>query len=371
VPAITEAAIRRLASVRGERAPITSCYLDVDGRRFVRRQDVEHELDALLRDARQRANGHESVHDDLHRIERYIRNGFDRSRTRGLAFFACSAHDLWEVIELPVPVRTQLVINHAPAVGQLEAVVHEHEAVGVLLADRQRARIFVFEMGELVERSELIDELPRDLDTRGERERGTTEHHVEELAHQHLRNAARAAFELWQHHPFEHLAIGAPEHIANEIEADLHPYLRERLCGRIHVPVGAAHDDVLAAAEAVEHEVDRERQAADVDRLRQAVATGGRGTAGLAATLRALSERRVERLFVSKGFSEEGWRCPSTGTLALVGPASPVTGEPMKRVGDIVEEAIEEALTQHVPVTICDRNADLDVLGRVGALLRY
>ncbi len=45
VPALTEAAIRELASIKGQAAPVTSCYLDVDGRRFVRRQDLEHELD--------------------------------------------------------------------------------------------------------------------------------------------------------------------------------------------------------------------------------------------------------------------------------------------------------------------------------------
>jgi peptide chain release factor subunit 1 len=371
VPAITEAAIRQLAGLRGERAPITSCYLDVDGRRFLRRQDVEHELEALLRDARQRANGHQSVHEDLQRIESYIRSSFDRGRTRGLAFFACSAHDLWEVIELPVPVRSQVVINHMPAVGQLEAVVHEHEAIGVLLADRQRARLFVFDLGELVEHTELIDELPRDVDTRGERERGTPQHHVEELAHQHLRNAARAAFDLWQNRPFHHLAIGAPEHIVNEVESALHPYLRDRLRGRVHVPVGAGLDEVLTAAEEVEREVERRNQARQVDRLREAVATGRRGAAGLRDTLAALNERRVERLFVSKGFAEEGWRCSSSQVLAVRGPASPVTGEPMVRVPDVVEEAIEEVLTQGVPVTICDGNADLDVLGRIGALLRY
>ena len=49
----------------------------------------------------------------------------------------------------------------------------------------------------------------------------------------------------------------------------------------------------------------------------------------------------------------------------------PDTGAPMERVDDVVEDAIEEALTQGVPVTICVGNADLDVLGRIGALLRY
>ncbi|MEX2294273.1 MAG: hypothetical protein WD691_10845 [Acidimicrobiales bacterium] len=368
---LTEAAVRELAGIRGDVAPITSCYLDVDGRRLVRQQDIEHELDGMLRDARQRANGHASVHDDLRRIEAFVRGGLDRKETRGLAIFACAASEIWEVIELPVPVRSKVVINHAPAVGQLESVVREHEPIGVLLADRQRARLFVFELGRLVDRSELIDELPRDYDVRGMRERGTPDHHVEELAHQHLRHAARAAFELWQGRGFHHLAIGAPEAIASALEDSLHPYLRERLCGRIHVAVDASHAEVRAAAESVEAEVEREHEAALVVRLREAAATDRRGVAGLASTLTALNERRVERLVVSKGYSQQGWRCSQTGALAEVGPTNPANGAPMDRVQDVVEDAIEEALSQGVGVTICVGNADLDVLGQIGALLRY
>ncbi|MET0728540.1 MAG: hypothetical protein ABWZ76_09625 [Acidimicrobiales bacterium] len=368
---LSEAAIRELAGIRGESAPITSFYLDVDGRRLVRQQDVELELDVQLRAARERANGHESVHHDLRRIEAFVRAGVDRSSTRGLAIFASAANDLWEVIELPVPVRSHVVINHAPAIGQLESVVREHEPIGVLLADRQRARLFVFELGRLAEHSELIDELPRDYDTRGMRERGTPEPHVEELAHQHLRHAARAAFGLWQGHGFQHLAIGAPDAIASELEGALHPYLRERLAGRIHLGVTAAIHEVQAAAQEIENRVERARDAAIVARLKEAAATGGRGVVGLADTLAVLNEHRVERLVVSQGFSQEGWRCPETGALAAVGPTNPRNGATMARVTDVVEDAIEEAIIQGLPVTICIGNADLDVLGRIGALLRY
>ena len=108
-----------------------------------------------------------------------------------------------------------------------------------------------------------------------------------------------------------------------------------------------------------------------MSRLKEAAATGRRGVAGLAGTLAALHERRVERLVVSKGFAQDGWRCPETGALAIVGPTNPANGAAMERVGDVVEDAIEEALAQGVPVTICLGNADLDVLGRIGALLRY
>lgn len=368
---INEAAVRELAGIRGETAPITSCYLDVDGRRLARQQDVEHELDGLLRDARRKADGDASVQDDLRRIESYVRAGLDRSTTRGLAFFASSATDLWEVIELPVPVRSKVVINHAPAVGQLESVLHEHASIGVLLADKQRARLFVFELGTLVDRSEVLDELPRDYDSRGDRERGTPDHHIEELAQQHLRHAAQAAFDLWQTHGFQHLTVGASDEIANEVERFLHPYLQDRLCGRVKVGVGASHTEVLRAAEAVEAEVDRREEAEVVDRLREATLAGRRGVGGLAATLDALNDHRVEHLVVSKHYAQEGWRCPTSGYLAAKGPSHPVHASPLDLVDDVVEDAIEEALTQKVPVTICVDNPDLDVLGRIGALLRY
>lgn len=368
---LSDASVHELASIRGEAGPITTCYLDVDGRRLVRPQDVEQELETLLRSARQRAEDEPSVLEDLARIEKFVRAGIDRHGVRGLVFVASAANDLWKAIPLPVRVRSQVAINNAPAVGQLESILQGHEPIGVLLADRQRARLFVFELGQLAEHSELLDELPRDYDARGHSERGTTESHVEELAHQHLRHAAQAAFRLFQQRPFAHLVVGATEAVAGELEAALHPYLRERLGGRIHVAIDAPETVVQEAAETVELQLEKARDAEVVERLREAVASGRKGVAELGPTLDALNERRVERLVVSQGFSREGWRCPDTGSLHAVGPNHPTTGVAMVRVPDVVEDAIEAALSTKVPVTICVGDADLDVLGRIGALLRY
>ena len=370
--AITEAAIRELASMRGRKAPITSCYLDVDGRRVARQQDLEHEVEVLLKGARSRADGQPSVAADLRRIESYVRDGLDRSRVRGVAIFACSADDLWRVVELPVPVHTRVVVNHAPAVGQLESVVREHEPIGVLMADRQRARMFVFALGELVERSELFEELPRETDVRGMRDRGGDHPQVLEAhTQQHLRNAAQVAFEVWSQHPFAHLAIAAPDDLASQLEADLHPYLRERLSGRLAVPVTAGHAEVLAAAHQVESQVEREREAQVVERLREAVAVGRKGLVGLAGTVEALADRRVDTLIVSQGFVAPGWRCGGCDRLAAMGRRCKQCGGDMVEVEDLVEDAIEEALAQSCGVEICVGNADLDVMGRIGALLRY
>jgi peptide chain release factor subunit 1 len=350
VAVLTEADVRELAGFKGEAAPVTSLYLDVDGAHHVRRKDLLHELDLLLKSVRPKHADDQSVVKDLKRIEDLVRGGFDRSHVRGLAVFSCSAHDFWRVVELPVAVRSQVVVNHTPAVRQLETVIDEYERFGVLLADKVRARMFVYELGELVESSELL---------------------VEDHGHDHLKHAADVAFQILKADGYERLIIGAPEEIANELNVVLHPYLKERVVARCHIRVDASAEEIRQAALGVEADVERQREAEAVARLRDAVGAHNRGVAGLDDTLAALVERRVDVLLVSSGFTARGWRCGGCGWIGRVGRTCGVCGAEMHEVADVVEEAIEEALAQSCEVEVCVGNADLDVLGQIGALLRY
>lgn len=369
--AITEQDIRELAGFRGELAPVTSCYLDVDGAVHVRHADVVRELDTLLRGARARMNGDHSVATDLRRIEEHVKGGLDRSHTRGLAIFSCSAHDWWRVIDLPVRVRSQLVVNHTPSIRQLEMVVDEYERFGVLLVDRQRARMFVFDLGELVESNAVVDELPRGDDDDRSFTKDHVRDHAADRAQQHLRHAAALAFETFRTSEFQRLILGAADDIAAEVESVLHPYLRERVVARCTMPVSASDEDVRRAALEVEADVERRREAEVVNRLREAVGAGRRGVAGVDATLQALVERRVETLLVSAGYTEIGWFCGNCRWIGRRGRSCPVCASEMTQVDDVIEQAVDEALAQSCRVETCVGNADLDVLGSIGALLRY
>jgi peptide subunit release factor 1 (eRF1) len=97
----------------------------------------------------------------------------------------------------------------------------------------------------------------------------------------------------------------------------------------------------------------------------------GKGASGLPDTLAALAEHRVDTLLVSQGYGVDGWRCGSCKLLAAKGRACSSCGAEMHAVSDVVEEAVETALMQSCRVEICVDNADLDVAGRIGALLRY
>ena len=75
-------------------------------------------------------------------------------------------------------------------------MIQQYERLGVVLVDKQRARMLVFELGDLVDRSELFDELPRDYDHRGEKERGDVANHVAALTHQHMVRAWEATMRI-------------------------------------------------------------------------------------------------------------------------------------------------------------------------------
>ncbi len=370
-PALTDDQIRKLAGFRPRTGVVTSCYLDVDGRRFPRRAGYEHELDRLVRLARARANGTSLVEADLVAIGRHVADGVDRSTTRGLAMFSCAAEGFWTALALPLPVRNQLVVGHAPAVGQLEAVLRHHEPIGVLLVDRQHARVLVFELGQLTDHSEVVDEALRDVDDRDEKARGDGQGRVDDHVARHVRQAAGAAFEVHQAHPFAHLLVGAPPALIAAVEDALHPYLRERQRERVNLAVGDPVEAVREAAMAAEAAQERARAQVLLDELRERLGRQGRAAAGLDDVLAALADRRVDRLLISAGYQEEGWSCRSCGRLARVGPRCPRCGEGLRSEEDVVAAAVDDALSASCRVEVCDQSADLDVLGRIGALLRY
>lgn len=369
--ALTEDAIRDLAGFKSGAGPVVSLYLDVDGRRWPRYADCEDRAARLVKQALDRVseNGHRDAAADLERVEAQVRGGLARSTTRGLAVFA-SGEALWKVIELPVAVKDQLVVNECPHVHQLEGVFNNHMRFGVLLADRQRARVFVFELGEIVEKDELFEALPRHEDDAGDRDRGHERGHFEAAVHQHLKHAAKAAFEVYKHRPFDHLIVGAPDDIAPELERDLHSYLKERIAARVSVPPSASEHDIRSAVLEVETRVERAKEQAMVERVRNGAAAGRGGVVGLDEVLAAIGERRVDTLVVSQGFATPGWQC-TCGQLATRGRVCAICSAEMDPVEDVVEAAMAGALHQAAHVEMCVDNADLDVAGRIGALTRF
>lgn len=368
---LTKDLVRSLAAFDPGSHPVVSCYLDVDGSRRRGHADLVAAFDHLVRAQQARGPLPRGVDADLERLRTWLK-GLDRKGQRGAAAFVCGGRSWFESVTVPVRFTDQLVVNKHVAVFQLEAALDEYERFGVLLADRQQARMFVYELGALVDHSERFEALARTgADDRGELVKTRVDQQKADQVHQHVKHAAQLAFEVLQRDGFDRLLLGGPAEVRSDLEKVLHPYLRERLAGRVDCSPTSSAAEIRTCAMEAEEKAERRGEAELVGRLREEVGAKARGVAGLEPTLAALAAQRVDRLFVSHGYEAEGWRCEACHRLATVGRTCPGCGREMVHTHDLVEEATRLALEQGTRVEVCLGNADLDVLGRIGALLRY
>src|SRR5205823_10045060 len=118
------------------------------------------------------------------------------------------------------------------------------------------------------------------------------------------------AFDVFQRVGFDRFVIGAPTpDVLSDLEQALHPYLRERVAERVQLPIAIGEEQLQRVIREAEAAIERRDEADLVARLRAGLGSKAKpgAVSGLAATLRALSDRRAERLLVSRGYAAEGW----------------------------------------------------------------
>lgn len=371
---LDHALLRKLADWSPADVPVTSLYLTVDGRRHPRRADYEVRLDELLRSAKAQVDGlpedaARSVDLDLARMSTFVREGFERGDTRGLALFSANEAGLWEDIRVPRPVRDRAFVAPRAELRMLEALLEIYGATCTALVDYEKARLFVLQLGRIDEVHDLWDEVPNRHD-QGGRAQLRRQRHVDDHRQQHLKHVAEALFRLWKDRGFEHLILAGPGDAHRELEGELHEYLRQRVRGKIALAVTATTEEVRSRTLELEEALEREAERAAVAGLLDASATGT-GVTGLEGTLAGLAEGRVADLLVRLELRATGSRCDACGRLSAGTGACPACGARLVEVADVVELAVALAYRSGCRVETVVEDEGLDALGGIGARLRF
>ena len=371
---LSHSLLRRLADWQPGDVPITSFALSVDGRRYPRKTDYEVRLEDLVRRIRRQADGLDrrsarSVLADASAIETFVRDGFDRGGTRGLALFSASDAGLWQEVRIPRPLRDRAIVSPTPDLLQLEAVLSTYGPMCVALLDYAKARLFVVQLGTIEEITDVSDDVPGRHDQGGWAQM-RMQRHVDDHRHRHVKRVANDLFDLNKRRAFHHLILAGPAEAHVDIERDLHPYVRDRVRARISLPMTTSVTDVLARALRIEEELERDAETARIERVSEAAAARSGAVVGLRDTLAALSEGRVAELIVSIDLGSPGTACPVCGRLADEGETCPTCGSPIRRVPDVVEAAVAEAVRHGCRVDTVNGDG-LSTLGGIGALLRF
>ena len=367
--------LRELAALRPEGHKVLSLYVNLDPSEFPtprqRSSEIQSLLDTVERELREDSLPHEQrleLKQDIERVRAFFEREFDASGTRGVAIFSASGIDLFEVQRLTRPVRSEVTIDDSPFIEPLTAMPGD-DGYCVLLVNRQLARVLCGGGANMREVVTIVDDVHRWHD-QGGWSQARFQRGIQKETKDHLKHAADELFKLSKRGIVQRLIIGSPDEMRGEVQDTLHSYLRERIAGWIDIDVKARPAEVTREAAAIIEKDEREREREWLDRLQSELGRHSRGAAGLADTLEALNERRVEALLVKDGFRAPGYASANSDFLSTE-PGASAVGEELQERDDVIESALESALEQSAEVVVVRHHPDLDAHGSIAAVLRY
>jgi len=364
----------RLATFEPVDLPVISLYLNTqaDGRgdgyiaSFVLR-----ELKAKAQTFPRRSPARASFDTDAARIIAYMEN--IRLPSNGVAIFACSgAGDFFETFSLDAPVdEHKLYVYREPHLYPLARQSDEFPRYAALIANEDAARIYVFGIGENPGESNIKDGGSGRLQPGGWSQARYQRH----IKNYHLHHAKEVVVALEQaalKDKVTHIVLAGDETVLAALRKEFPPHLSERVIDTLRLDIATPEHVVaertLESLQAHEAKMDARR----VERLLDEYRACGLAVIGAHDTLAALSQGRVDELYVS---ASSDAICAGNG-LAGCNPVdesqkgSSLGGGAPAKV-KVREELVRRALLIGANITFIEDAALLADVGGVGATLRY
>jgi peptide chain release factor subunit 1 len=276
-------------------------------------------------------------------------------------------------------VRNGLWWRDTPYARPLIEILDEHERYGVILTDREHARLFTVFLGEIEEHLDVFASADvthiKTTGTDHMRSQMNIERKGDLHARWHLKRVAELMSKVASIYQFDRLILGGTIEAVSELQGLLPKALRTRVVARISLPVDAGESQVLAETSKVEQDVERKREAELVESLITAAAKQKKAARGLDDTLLALQEYRIWELVYADGFAPSGSQCTNCGSL-LSKATEPCgyCGQAVRPISDLMQLAAARVLDMEGKVEQVGGDAGARMkkeAGSVGALLRF
>jgi peptide subunit release factor 1 (eRF1) len=269
-----------------------------------------------------------------------------------------------------------------PYIKPLADYFDAYDRYGVVLVDREGARLFLFNQGTLQDATgmmgEEIKEHTHDAAGRGGRSgRGsgqgrasTLDSYIDQVAVRNLRDVVDLTQRFYRAGRCERIILGGTTENRAHFMSMLPKDLQDKVIGDISIDMYAGPMHVLDRTQVLIRNSVQERKAALVQATISA-AHQEKGSLGLEDTLKALQEQRIQTLVISEGYSAPGASCDYCNYLSTsTEPECPICDGTMQPIEDIVDHLIHRALDLGVEIAFVD-HPDLEAHGSIGALWRF
>lgn len=354
-----------------------SLYLDVDpaanprAEYVTRLKNLIRETAPTIEDREQRfALGY-----DLERLLNYVtlsRSDFKK----GLAVIACGPLGIWRAYHLAVPVREVLVIDQRPYLKPLFDLLDNHQPYVIVMVDRRSARLFLVQLGEIVEYAEESrDDIP------GKHKKGgwyalsqaRYARHIEHHVDRHMETVAGLLEKMLSSGYIGRIAIAGPVEAVSRFRSFLPAEIQSKILTFFKEEMDVDRGDLLAVTRSVMDEVEKKMEDQFVGEIVTAVAEGGRAVIGLDDVASCAVQGRIRKLAVASGYQCGGYRCRDCGQLfTAANGCCPYCNGAMEEIPRLVDLVVQMAAAQGALVEVVRQGHPvLARAGQIGALLRY
>jgi len=370
-----KARLAELARVTGARAPVVSVYLNTSWEDEHQRDRVRLFLKNEIRKARQRS-GAPCAAADLEWIRAQgaaLVSGEQFPGARGVALFACEPAGLREALPARVPFENAFVVAEAPDLVPLAKAAEGAPPSLVVFVDGESARLVPLTAEGIGEEVRLESEVP------GHHKRGgwaqlaqsRYQRHIQYHRGRHFEAVAQSLLSLSEENGAERVVMAGEPRNLTALRQHLPPRLLERVVGTVSAARREATGAMVGRAAELLAQLDRVEVGAAVDAMLTEAAKGGRAVVGLPLTLEAVSRGAVRRLYLLRGFREEGRACAGCRALEQGPPlACRRCGAPTSAV-ELGAASVDRVLAAGGEVDMVDAHEALGRTGGMAALLRY
>jgi len=317
--------------------------------------------------------GNKDEYEQVEENRKLIRDHFDENHyeSGSLCIFCCWVLDYFEVIPLALPVEDLVRVDSSPYIKPLAQMRDEYEDYAVVVADNERARIFLVAAGKTDTEKRVKGNIKNHVKVGGWSQQRYERRRDKEFEG-YVREIVLRLTELDKDREFRRIIVVGGKEAVSEITRGLPPRLADKLVGE--KPLDLKKGEKYVNREIFELFVQAERKAEVTlwDRIKESYYRGEPAAMGVEDVLTASQAGRVDKAIANRESGFEGRRCRDCEKLS--------TGQPPKCPGcgseslfdvDLVNEIVELLTRTGADIEFADEIEELAEAGNIAALLRY